>query len=421
MRAQVRDLAEGRVGDSAGAGPLELRRLSAELAETQRLLDDARGRERRLEESRRELVSWVSHDLRTPLAGLRAMAEALEDGMVDEPSRYLRRTRGEVDRMATMVDDLFELSRINAGVLKLTPEPVLVADLVSEAIAGADPLARAHHVRLGGLVTHGLEITADPAGLSRVVSNLLINAIRHTPADGVVEIAGRAAGDAVELSVSDECGGLTDDEIERVFDLGWQRSRARTPDVGASPMAPVWAWPSSRGSSRHIVAGCASRTSRPATVAASRSCSLPEGAASPVEGARRLGFAGGVCEGVECLDQLCPPGSGHGPHDAVDLRSAPTGHGVDHLAAGLGEEELDLPPVVGIVPSYHEVGADQPIDHAHRRGRIDRELFGQSLETQIGMARQHHERAELRDRHGLVVLGEGSGRHRDEHPRRGQQ
>jgi signal transduction histidine kinase len=137
--------------------------------------------------------------------------------------------------MATMVDDLFELSRINAGVLKLTPEPVLVADLVSEAIAGADPLARAHHVRLGGLVTHGLEITADPAGLSRVVSNLLINAIRHTPADGVVEIAGRAAGDAVELSVSDECGGLTDDEIERVFDLGWQRSRARTPDVGGIP------------------------------------------------------------------------------------------------------------------------------------------------------------------------------------------
>ena len=235
MRAQVRDLAAGRVGDSTGSGPLELRRVSTELAETQRLLDDAHKRGQRLEESRRELVSWVSHDLRTPLAGLRAMAEALEDGMVEEPSRYLRRIRGEVDRMATMVDDLFELSRINAGVLKLAPEPVLVADLVSEAIAGADPIARARNVHLGGLVSDGLEITADPAGLSRVVSNLLINAIRHTPADGVVEIAGRAAGDAVELSVSDGCGGLTDDEIERVFDLGWQRNRARTPAPGDIP------------------------------------------------------------------------------------------------------------------------------------------------------------------------------------------
>ena len=96
-----------------------------------------------LEQSRRELVSWVSHDLRMPLAGLRAMTEALEDGLADDPSRYHAQMRAEVDRMVRMVDDLFELSRIHAGVLRLSPQPVALGDVVSEAIAGADMVARA--------------------------------------------------------------------------------------------------------------------------------------------------------------------------------------------------------------------------------------------------------------------------------------
>lgn len=229
ISAQVRELAAGRPAGSTATGPAEFRRLSDELAATHHQLEEARQREHRLEDSRRELVSWVSHDLRTPLAGLRAMSEALEDGMVEDPSRYLNRIRSEVERMTTMVDDLFELSRINAGVLRLAPEPVLVSDLISDAIASADPIARARSVRLGGTVTEGLEVVADAAGLSRVVSNLLINAIRHTPADGVVEVSGAVHGTAlIEVSVSDGCGGLSPEELERVFDLGWQRNPART-------------------------------------------------------------------------------------------------------------------------------------------------------------------------------------------------
>lgn len=233
IRRQVRSLEPGAVPVGPRGGPAELRALSAELAETQQRLALARAREQQVEESRRELVSWVSHDLRTPLAGLRAMAEALEDGIATDPTRFHAQIRTEVDRMAVMVDDLFELSRIHAGVLRLVPETVPLRDLVSEAIAGADPLARARQVRLGGLVEEGVEVTADPAGLSRVVSNLIMNAIRHTPADGVVEISGRlVSGDGdpvVELSVSDGCGGIAADEIDRVFDLGWQGSSARTP------------------------------------------------------------------------------------------------------------------------------------------------------------------------------------------------
>ncbi|CAI9407925.1 Adaptive-response sensory-kinase SasA [Nocardioides sp. T2.26MG-1] len=215
-------------------GPSELQALAAELERTSERLAESRLREARLEESRRELVSWVSHDLRTPLAGMRAMTEALEDGLAADPARYQRQIRAEVDRMVRMVDDLFELSRIHAGVLRISPETVLLGDLVSEAIAGADPVARARSVRLGGSVDHGIEVTADAAALSRVMTNLIMNAIRHTPADGSVEIRGRLVDDgteqAVELSVSDQCGGLSEDDMGRVFDLAWRGGgAARTP------------------------------------------------------------------------------------------------------------------------------------------------------------------------------------------------
>src|SRR6185295_13213785 len=102
----------------------ELAEVSEELVRTGRRLTEAAARQRRLEASRRELIAWVSHDLRTPLAGLRAMVEALEDDVVDDPARYHRQIRREVDRLSRMVDDLFELSRIQSGALTLTLERV---------------------------------------------------------------------------------------------------------------------------------------------------------------------------------------------------------------------------------------------------------------------------------------------------------
>ena len=183
--------ASGEFVAGSASAPAELRDLAAELERTSDRLARSRERERRLEEARRELVSWVSHDLRTPLAGLRAMTEALEDGIAPDPARYHRQIRTEVDRMTRMVDDLFELSRIHAGTLELSPQSWPLGDLVSEAIAGADPVARVRNVRLGGRVEDGVQVLADAQGLSRVLSNLVMNAIRHTPSDGTVEIVGR--------------------------------------------------------------------------------------------------------------------------------------------------------------------------------------------------------------------------------------
>lgn len=235
LRSEARRFGEsGRFEAAAPRGPAEFQNLSAELSRTSERLARSRAREQRLEESRRELVAWVSHDLRSPLAGLRAMTEALEDGLADDPARYHRQIRSEVDRMVRMVDDLFELSRIHAGALRLSLEPVLLGDLVSEALASADPVARSRGVRLGGTVDEGLEVVADAAGLSRVVANLVMNAIRHTPADGAVRVIGRSTPDGIELAVTDGCGGLTPEEIDRVFDVAWQGSRARTPDAEAA-------------------------------------------------------------------------------------------------------------------------------------------------------------------------------------------
>jgi signal transduction histidine kinase len=211
----------------------ELSALSAQLAETSRQLAEANDRERALETSRRELVAWVSHDLRTPLAGLRAMAEALEDGIAEDPQRYHQQMRETVDRMARMVDDLFELSRIHSGALELSLEQVPVEDAISEALAVIGPVARAKSVRLDGFAEPGVTVQADPRELARMIGNLVTNAIRHTPSEGLVEVTARASDKGVEFAVVDRCGGIPEADLDRVFDVAWRGSHARTPDAAA--------------------------------------------------------------------------------------------------------------------------------------------------------------------------------------------
>ncbi|MEV7521963.1 HAMP domain-containing sensor histidine kinase [Streptomyces sp. NPDC091371] len=211
----------------------ELAGLSRELAATSAKLAASRERERALETSRRELVAWISHDLRTPLAGLRAMSEALEDGMAADPARYHRQIRTEVERLNTMVGDLFELSRIHAGALTLAPTRMSVYDLVGDALSGAHALADEHGVRLVGGRVESVPVEVDGKEMTRVLANLLVNAIRHTPADGTVAIAAERRLTTVVLSVTDGCGGIPDEDLPRVFDTGWRGTAARTPPAGA--------------------------------------------------------------------------------------------------------------------------------------------------------------------------------------------
>src|SRR3984957_17987426 len=207
----------------------EFAALSGELADTSAKLARSRNRERSLEQSRRQLVAWVSHDLRTPLAGLRAMAEALEDGLAADPPRYHKQIRAEAERLGTMVDDLFELSRIQSGTLQLSPDEIALDDLVSDVLASTEALAREHGVRLDGTASGQLTVRADPRELSRALTNLLANAIRHTPPGGRVHVEARPEGGDALLAVADGCGGIPEADLPRVFDLAWRGTDARSP------------------------------------------------------------------------------------------------------------------------------------------------------------------------------------------------
>jgi signal transduction histidine kinase len=212
--------------------PAEFRDLNVELTATHERLALARSRERALEASRRELVAWVSHDLRTPLAGLRAMAEALEDQVVIDPrevSQYHSQIRREVDRLTLMIDDLFELSRIHAGALRLSRRMTGLEDLVAEVVASADPVARAKGVRLTGAAVRGMPVYVDAAEMGRALRNLVTNAIRHTPADGGVDVLAEVQGGLACVTVSDACGGIPPDDLPRVFDVAFRGESARTP------------------------------------------------------------------------------------------------------------------------------------------------------------------------------------------------
>jgi signal transduction histidine kinase len=230
------------LGDEAGrfrppALPLaaEFAALSQELTDTSAKLAASRARERALEQSRRQLVAWVSHDLRTPLAGLRAMAEALEDGLAADPPRYHKQMRAEAERLATMVDDLFELSRIHSGTLQLSQDEITLDDLVSDVLASTEALARERGVRLAGQATGQLTVRADPRELSRALTNLLTNAIRYTPPGGSVYVEAEPEAPDALLTVADGCGGIPEADLPHVFDLAWRGSDARSPapDSGA--------------------------------------------------------------------------------------------------------------------------------------------------------------------------------------------
>lgn len=188
---------------------------------------------RDLERQRREMVAWISHDLRTPLAGIRAMTEALEDGVAPDPARFHRQMRLEVDRLSGMVDDLLALSRLQSGELRLALDRIDAWDVVSDTLAATDPLAAARGVRLRGLADRDLLVRADERELSRALTNLVVNALRHTPATGEVTVAARREGSSVVLSVSDECGGIPEPDLARLFEPGWRGDAARTPGDGA--------------------------------------------------------------------------------------------------------------------------------------------------------------------------------------------
>ncbi len=232
-------LADGEQAEVPPMRTAEFGHLGTDLVSMADRLAEAHERELALERSRRELVAWISHDLRSPLAGIRAMAEAIEDGVVDdrdEVERYLRSIGEETERLAALVDDLFELSRVSSGLVEFRCSRVGVGELLRASVQGVAPVAEAEGVDLR-LPPDALTDALDDLHVSqpetvRVLRNLLDNAIRHTPSGGVVSIEVSASPSALDVSVIDQCGGIPVPDLERVFDVAFRGDNARGRDGG---------------------------------------------------------------------------------------------------------------------------------------------------------------------------------------------
>jgi signal transduction histidine kinase len=180
----------------------------------------------RLFDTRRELVAWASHDLRTPLANMQAMLEALEDGLA-KPGEYVPALREQVRLLSELVDDLFELARIDAGALTLELQRLPLSPVVTSSLQGIQAEARLRGIRLDADVD-GVEARFAPEKVERVLLNLLTNALRHTPSDGAVAVRVQTLPREVQVAVEDTGDGLDDEARMRMFERFWRADRSRS-------------------------------------------------------------------------------------------------------------------------------------------------------------------------------------------------
>jgi signal transduction histidine kinase len=228
LRESAQGLAAGDLGVRAPqGGPAELVELAVAFNKMAINLEH-------LFDARREFVAWASHDLRTPLASIQAMLEAIEDGLAT-PDHYLPAIREQVENLTRLVDDLFELASIDAGALKLELRDVSVVSVVESCLRGLEAEADARKVhleaRLGGdsPLAH-----CAPDKVERVLYNLLTNALRHTPTDGAVAVVVEPLANELQISVEDTGIGLPAHAIRRIFDRFWRGDLARTTSSGGA-------------------------------------------------------------------------------------------------------------------------------------------------------------------------------------------
>ncbi|HEU4528684.1 MAG TPA: HAMP domain-containing sensor histidine kinase [Actinomycetota bacterium] len=228
----ARDMGDGRLDRRVGAldaGP-ELDALASTLDDMASRLEASHERERRSEATRRDLITAVSHDLRTPLASLRAMVEAIDDRVVDDREslyRYVAEMRRSVARLVEMVDDLFELAQIDAGAIEAETSRARLVEVVRSAVSAVELQAEEKGLALVTALDGMEGVTCSPR-LARVLQNLLVNAVRHTPVDGTVRVDARRLPHGVELAVADTGEGIAPEDLARVFEPFYRSDPARS-------------------------------------------------------------------------------------------------------------------------------------------------------------------------------------------------
>jgi signal transduction histidine kinase len=229
IRATSRGLAAGRLDLRAPHSS------TAEFDELARAVNEMAASLERLFDARRELVAWASHDLRTPLAAMQAMLEAVDDGLVPA-ERYLPAIHDQVRALAVLIDDLFELAQLDARAVTASGEAAL-HPVIETCVQGLQAEALARRVRLETRIDDALpEVRCAPTNVERVLMNLLTNALRHTPSDGSVAVSAHASGDAPEVvvTVADTGNGLSSQALQRMFDRFWRDDEARDRRTGGA-------------------------------------------------------------------------------------------------------------------------------------------------------------------------------------------
>lgn len=239
LAATANSLAAGDLSARADvAGRDEISQVAASFNDMAEQLQSAAKQRQELERLRRDLIAWTSHDLRTPLTSMRVMIEALHDGLVEDDAtrqRYYRTIRSEVMALNRLIDDLFELAQLDAGGLKLEMSAVSLADLISDTIEAFRPMCEQRNIQLQGQVGPELDsVTMDASRVGRVLSNLVSNALQHTPSGGQVEVVGDRRQDEVIVTVSDNGPGFKTEDLPRVFERFYRGEQARSRATGGA-------------------------------------------------------------------------------------------------------------------------------------------------------------------------------------------
>jgi signal transduction histidine kinase len=205
------------------AGRDELADLAQTFNDMASQLQESAEKRKELESLRKELITWIGHDLQTPLTSISAIIEALADGMVQDKEteqRYYNTAKKNISALSHLIDDMFQMAQIDAGGLELNIESVSISDLISDTLESFTELARHKEITLQGSVAPDLgEARIDAQRINRVLTNLIDNAIRHTPDYGRVEVRANKAAQEIIVDVIDNGEGIPPENLPHIFDL----------------------------------------------------------------------------------------------------------------------------------------------------------------------------------------------------------
>jgi signal transduction histidine kinase len=235
----ARRIQEGELGTEVEvSGNDELSALATTFNQMSHQLEQAANKQRELDILRRDLIAWAGHDLQTPLASVRAIVEALADGVVDDPQtvqRYLQTARRDIQSLSLLIDDLFQMAQLDAGGLSLDRERASLSDLISDTLESFSTHANLQGVKLTGKVQPGVDpLLIDVQRIGRVLNNLVGNALRHTPAGGSISVEAERSGQGILVSVHDSGEGIAEEDLPHVFDRFYRGEKSRSRSTGGA-------------------------------------------------------------------------------------------------------------------------------------------------------------------------------------------